>query len=300
MPRAGDMLGLALGMWAAVTGCQSPTRERDHARSDAIADVPASARSHPRIPIRGDASIVARAATTRGPPSVREPAHADPDAVITSLDDIAPPIPDDVAVVFAGPSNVEACALTFDDGPSRENTPKILAVLRRLGVRATFFVEGRRVQRFPQLTRQIVEDGHEIASHGYSHRSFRSLWHNRIRDELVRTEAAIATSTGVRPRFVRPPFGRFPPSSMALFEQLGMEVVLWSVDSHDWELDDPVEIARVVRHESTNGSVILLHDRTPEAVRALPDIIRDLQTRNLMLVTISQLTWLAPYREPPE
>jgi peptidoglycan-N-acetylglucosamine deacetylase len=191
--------------------------------------------------------------------------------------------------VFYGDTSRRAVALTFDDGPSRENTPRILDVLAAHDVRVTFFVLGGRVDKMPDLVARIDAEGHEIGNHTWSHPSMRSLWPSALRDELESTNARVAEITGKRPTLVRPPFGRYPPSALPVFAELGLDAILWSVDSLDWDDDDPQAIARTVVRGATPGSIILLHDRTSATVKALPDIIRGLRQRGFEIVPVSSI-----------
>ncbi|TPV96956.1 MAG: polysaccharide deacetylase family protein [Myxococcales bacterium FL481] len=198
------------------------------------------------------------------------------------------------APVYFGPRDRPRLALTFDDGPSGRATVRILQVLRQLDVRATFFVEGRRVKRDPALTRRIVAGGHQIANHAHTHRSFRSLFPSEIVDELTRTQAAIAKATGVEPGFVRPPFGRFAPSAVPLIAGVGLRVVLWDVDSGDWHRD-PLQIVRGVVRQVRPGSIVLMHDRKPQTAVALPDLVSALRRRGYTFVTVAELLGSSPY-----
>ncbi len=191
--------------------------------------------------------------------------------------------------VFAGPGEGRRVALTFDDGPSVENTPSVLRALRDAKAPATFFVLGERAERMPALLAAIADDGHEIGNHGYSHTSMRSLWQSQIRDEVCRTHRAVEDATGRAPVLLRPPFGRYAPSAVPLLGGLGYDIVLWSVDAHDWNSDDPSALARSVVEAARPGSIILMHD--PEAItaRAVPLIIDGLRRRGFELVPASAL-----------
>ena len=204
--------------------------------------------------------------------------------------------PERAREIFYGDTSRRSVALTFDDGPSRENTPRILSTLAAHDVRATFFVLGGRADRMPDLISRIHAGGHELGNHTWSHPSMRSLWPSALRDELESTNDRIEQITGERPAFVRPPFGRYPPSALPVFAELGLDAVLWSVDSLDWDQDDPLEIARTVIKRVTPGSIVLLHDRTAATVHALPEIIRGLRQRGFEIVPVSEL--IAPTQSP--
>lgn len=212
---------------------------------------------------------------------------------------IAPaPAPDDRcrggAVIYHGDTSRPRIALSFDDGPSPTVTPGVLEVLREHGVRATFFVLGDPADRYPDTLRAIVAAGHELGNHGWSHTSFRSLFPSQIEAELDRTADRIEALGGARPRLVRPPFGRFPESSVALAARRGEDFVLWSVDGGDTERSadagrSALDIANEVVRSAEPGAIVLLHDRNPTTLRALPLILGGLDRRGLEVVPVSEL-----------
>jgi peptidoglycan/xylan/chitin deacetylase (PgdA/CDA1 family)/sulfur carrier protein ThiS len=182
-------------------------------------------------------------------------------------------------------------ALTFDDGPWPGTTRAVLAILRRMHVRATFFVVGSRVQRAPRLVRAIVRDGHAIGNHSWSHPmrpAFRRLPPARLRTELERTNEALAR-LGVRPALFRPPGGSVDGRVVATALQLGMRTVLWDVDPEDWAGGSPAALAAAVLREVRPGSIVLLHDGGGDGwttVRALPAIVRGIRRMGLRLVPL--------------
>jgi peptidoglycan/xylan/chitin deacetylase (PgdA/CDA1 family) len=199
-----------------------------------------------------------------------------------------PPQPPAVRVIFQGPSDANRIALTFDDGPSAELTPRVLDVLQHYDVHSTFFVLGRRAGQNPDVLRRIASEGHELGSHGWSHRSFRGLFHSQIREELADTAALIEEASGGRPRLLRPPFGTYADSATTIFEDMGLDVVLWTIDSRDWD-DDPAKTVETIVRKARPGSIVLLHDSEVATLRALPQIIGSLQSRGFELVTVSEL-----------
>jgi peptidoglycan/xylan/chitin deacetylase (PgdA/CDA1 family) len=215
--------------------------------------------------------------------------RSSPAEVERSLEPEPEPEPEPAREIFYGDTTRRRVALTFDDGPSRENTPRILDVLAAHDVHVTFFVLGNRVDKMPDLVARIDDEGHEIGNHTWSHPSMRSLWPSALREELESTNARVAEITGKRPTLVRPPFGRYPPSALPVFAELGLDAVLWSVDSLDWDAEDPQVIAARVVRRATPGSIILLHDRTSATVKALPEIIRGLRQRGFEIVPVSSM-----------
>lgn len=163
--------------------------------------------------------------------------------------------------LFGGRAVGDRVALTFDDGPDPVATPRVLACLAELDVRATFFVLGSRVVEHPSVLRQVAEAGHDVAVHGWTHRPhlLQTPW--GIPREMARTVEAITSVTGRRARFWRPPNGIPTTSGLLAARRLGLRPVLWSVDGHDWAASaTPGSIAARVIRGLAPGSVVLLHD----------------------------------------
>ena len=126
-------------------------------------------------------------------------------------------------------------ALTFDDGPNPLWTPRLLDLLSRRGVRATFFLVGSRAQSHPALVRQILAAGHCIGNHSWSHRNLAMAPSSTIEDQLSRTNQTLAEITGAPPRFFRPPYGARRPATLAIARRLGLTPVLWNAMTSDWK-----------------------------------------------------------------
>jgi len=192
------------------------------------------------------------------------------------------------------PTDRPAVALTFDDGPDPRYTEAFLAALE--GAQATFFVLGESVERWPYLARAIVEAGHEIAVHGYSHRTMtRTLPLATLRD-LRKARRAIIEATGVTPGFYRPAYGRFNLVSWIEASRLGLRRTLWTAGARDWESQStPGQITQRILSAAEPGAIFLLHDADgdPGAPRntlaAIPGILTGLSERALRTVTLSDL-----------
>jgi peptidoglycan/xylan/chitin deacetylase (PgdA/CDA1 family) len=186
-----------------------------------------------------------------------------------------------------------AVALTFDDGPSPQYTPLILATLRRLHVHATFFVIGYLAQADPALVREELKLGMEVGNHSYNHPEvppFGELAPRVMRDEIA-VSANILSAIGIRPTLFRPPGGSFSPTLLRTVSALGERVVLWSVDPTDWTLGiSSRQIVSSVLSAVRPGSIVILHDGGGDrsaTLAALPAIVRGIRARGLRLVTLA-------------
>lgn len=176
-------------------------------------------------------------------------------------------------------------SLTFDDGPNPTWTPQVLDILDRYGVKGTFFVTGSQVARHPALARQIVQRGHSIANHTWSHPKLTGLSSRPLTDELAGTLNAVRDATGYVVSCARPPYGSTNANVNNTMAALGMRPALWSVDTRDWRRPGVGEIVRSALSVGNDG-VILFHDGggdRSQTVAALPQIIENLQARGIAL-----------------
>jgi len=183
-------------------------------------------------------------------------------------------------------------ALTFDDGPHPEHTVALLDLLAAEGVQATFFVVGTEVARHPSIARRIVEDGHQIANHSYNHPDYRDLSYQEIRTDIERSQDIIEDATGVRPDWIRPPYGLTDASVYSVIGDKDLMIAHWTVDPTDWRIPGPRVIRNRVVANSYPGAVILLHDgggNRTQTVRATRGIIRELRAADYEFVTVERL-----------
>jgi len=163
------------------------------------------------------------------------------------------------------------CALTFDDGPNPRLTPKLLTLLDKHRVPATFFVLGKYATENPTLMKEIAGANHAIGNHTYAHPSVLFFSQRQIMDELNRCKDAVALATGQNMSIVRPPFGFRGPQFHSVVRKMGFsKVVMWSVSGRDWR---PQPASRVIQRIQTakSGDIVLLHDgdyRAPNADRS--------------------------------
>jgi peptidoglycan/xylan/chitin deacetylase (PgdA/CDA1 family) len=187
-----------------------------------------------------------------------------------------------------GPTASKRVALTFDDGPD-SLTPRYLELLDDLGVPATFFVCGNRAEKQPEVVREYLRRGHQVASHGYDHTSFPKLSRRELLDQLSKTEAAIGGQISGR-AWVRPPHGALDAMSLITTRGAGYVVALWSLDSQDYTDKDPSSLAeRCGPRNVRPGDVILFHEGQEWTLEALPRIVTGLQASGLECVTMYDL-----------
>jgi peptidoglycan/xylan/chitin deacetylase (PgdA/CDA1 family) len=205
-----------------------------------------------------------------------------------------------VDALVRGPRGARGVALTFDDGPHPRWTPRILEILARRGVRATFFVVGRKVDDHPEVLRAIVEAGHGVGLHSYAHdRLFAMRTERRVRDDLERGMAVLERVLGRAPTLFRPPIGHTNPRIARVVDALGLVVVGWTLGGRDGLASArPDDVVARVRRDLRDGAIVLLHDapergdREPAAVRALPAILDAMAAGGLEAVPVER--WVEP------
>lgn len=173
-------------------------------------------------------------------------------------------------------------ALTFDDGPHPDTTPWLLEELETHGLRATFFVIGRQVERFPELAQRIADEGHDLANHTYDHPDLRHLGDEAVATQLRVSNEIIAATTGVTPRWFRPPFGATSDRVRAQVDAHGMTEVIWSIDTHDWRSSVTEADVVAAMTSAEDGDVVLAHDRgRPNTPGAIAAVAADFEARQL-------------------
>jgi peptidoglycan/xylan/chitin deacetylase (PgdA/CDA1 family) len=192
------------------------------------------------------------------------------------------------------PGDEPVVSLTFDDGPNPRATPRILDVLRRERVRATFFVLGRHAERWPEIVRRAALEGHQLGNHGYFHRKLHRRTPAYVRDDLTRGTEQIVRASGVRPRHFRAPHGFRSPWVTPIASSLGQRTVGWSLGVWDSARPGADAIAYRALEGMQAGSILLLHDGDgydPDGDRlqtaeALPAIIEGLRGRGFRFTTL--------------
>ncbi len=196
--------------------------------------------------------------------------------------------------VSAAPSKESApkIALTFDDGPSAQYTGEILDILQKYGVKATFFIIGVNAEKYPELLRRTIAEGHEIGNHTYSHPHLQKMDTSTLADELMHADSILQKLAGVSPTLFRPPEGVVNTSVKAAAAEGGYRLVLWTIDTRDWALNNTDNIIRLVDEKASDGDIILFHDwiagKSPTPA-ALEILIPRLKEKGFEFVKVSDL-----------
>lgn len=200
------------------------------------------------------------------------------------------------APLYGGNPLLPEVALTFDDGPEPGSTPQIVAILKRFGVNATFFCVGLHAHWFPDLVRQEYANGNLVEDHTWTHADLQLLKPDDVAKQLTSTADEIQQLTGTMPTLFRPPYGFFNWPIFAQAHRMAFSSILWNVAPMDWLAPGTDVIIKRVLSATRNGSIILLHDGSPDdrldrsqTVAALPAIITGLRQRGFRFVTVEQM-----------
>lgn len=185
-------------------------------------------------------------------------------------------------------TNVEKkkIALTFDDGPHPKYTPEMLDGLKERNVKATFFLLGEEVEKYPEIVKQMHDDGHLIGNHSYKHEQLSKLSMEQACQQVSRTNELIYDITGEYPAFLRPPFGDWHDN---LDCKVNMVEVLWDVDTLDWSSQNHAQIVDKVMKNIKENDIILMHDGYETSVTAAMEIIDTLKKQGYEFVTVDEL-----------
>jgi peptidoglycan/xylan/chitin deacetylase (PgdA/CDA1 family) len=196
--------------------------------------------------------------------------------------------------IIHGDTRTRTLALTFDDGPHPDYTPKLLAILKEHGVPGTFFLVGHMAQKYPDLVKMEFEAGHNIANHTYHHVNLTKIPIEDVAVEIKACGEVLRTITGRSPHLFRPPGGDYNPDVARIVEALGYTLVLWTDDPGDYASpgEDIIE-SRLLR-DISNGGILLLHDGIQETLDLLPGIITEMKKSGYRFVTIDKMIETLP------
>ena len=185
-------------------------------------------------------------------------------------------------------------SLTFDDGPN-ENTLAILDILKKNNVQATFFCIGKNIEKHPEILKRIMEEGHTVGNHSYSHSNFFDFYRkNRLVEEIQKTDALIESISRKKPQFFRPPYGVTNPSIRRALEVTKHKVIGWNIRSLDGIIKDEKIIFDRIKKRIAPGGIVLLHD-TSHTMRVLERLMLYLEENEYKVVSIEALLKIKAY-----
>ncbi|MBN2712392.1 MAG: polysaccharide deacetylase family protein [Planctomycetes bacterium] len=180
-------------------------------------------------------------------------------------------------------------ALTFDDGPCGQ-TQALLDLFKKEGVKATFFVKGKNAAGWAEMSKKIVDAGHELGNHSYTHANLTKLDEEGVRKEIEQTQKEIKEKVGVELKVFRAPFLAFNDTVWKVLAENKLPAINCSADTRDWDKATTVEqIVERATSKTEGGTVILMHGWSKNTLQALPEIIKKLKEKGLQFVTVSEL-----------
>ncbi len=196
---------------------------------------------------------------------------------------------DRVLSFWRGDPTRKEIALTFDDGPHPPFTQRLLALLKQLNIKATFFLVGKKVDQAPEVVALIARDGHEVGNHTYHHLNLDKMTQEQVKTEIRLGNEAIRRACGSTPIVFRPPGGHHLPHILRAAAELGMTVALWTDDPADFANPGADVIVTRILAQIGSGSDILLHDGVEQTLEMLPDLVATLRRDGYRFVTMSEM-----------
>ena len=186
-------------------------------------------------------------------------------------------------------------SLSFDAAWGNEDTQQLIDILGRYNIKATFFVVGEWVDKYPESVKALSDAGHEIMNHSNNHAHYTKLSSEKIIDDINACNDKIENVTGVRPTLFRPPYGDYNDNVISTVKGMGMYSIQWDVDSLDWKDISAKEIQKRVLTRVKPGSIVLFHNAAKNTPEALPGIIEGLIQQGYSFLPISQMIYTGDY-----
>ena len=177
-------------------------------------------------------------------------------------------------------------AFSFDDGPSRKNTEKILKALDKNNARATFFMLGQNAKYYPDLVKKVEESGNEIAGHSWNHPLLTNLGKKGVKKQMSQMNEAIASVTGSDVGLLRPPYGSI---NRTVKNTVKDPLILWSIDTLDWKTLNADKTAAAILKQAKDGDIILMHDIHAPTAEAVKKVLPKLEKKGFQVCTVSEL-----------
>ena len=191
--------------------------------------------------------------------------------------------------IYCVQRDYKVCSLTFDAAWGNEDTQQLIDILGQYNVKATFFVVGEWVDKYPESVKALSDAGHEVMCHSNDHAHFNSLSADQIVTDITACSEKIKSVTGVAPTLFRPPFGEYDDHVVTTVRGMGLEIIQWDVDSLDWKDYDAPTITDRVTSRVSPGSIILFHNAALHTPEALPSILEYLIGQGYQIVPVSEL-----------
>ncbi|GAB6137599.1 polysaccharide deacetylase family protein [Halanaerobaculum tunisiense] len=189
---------------------------------------------------------------------------------------------------YQGPTDQQVASLTINVAWGQEYIPELLDILDEYDVKATFFFVGTWVEKYPELTQEIKQRGHELGNHGFEHLHPKQLSKEELKDLILDNQKLIQQIADYKTDLFAPPYGEVDDRVAKIASEIGYKTIMWSVDTIDWQRPQPEVIIQRVTDKIKPGGIILLHPTQP-TVKALPQIITRLREQGYQLETVSQL-----------
>ena len=199
--------------------------------------------------------------------------------------------------IYAVNRDDKKISITFDAAWGNTDTDELIEILREGGIKATFFVTGEWVDKFPEDIKKFFDEGHEIQNHSDKHPHPRKIGINELIEDTRNCGIKIEEVTGVAPTLYRAPYGEYNDKVVTTIEGMGYKFIQWSVDSIDWkDLEKDKMVNRIVSRTENGGEILLFHNDRPNTMAALPEIIEKLKEKGFEFVTVSELIYKSDYR----
>lgn len=187
-------------------------------------------------------------------------------------------------------TNEKVVALSYDDGPEPATTLPLLEVLRKYNTKACFFCIGHKAEQFPEIIRQIVDEGHEIGNHSYGHEATFPLYgKKKMKDDLLKAQQILEQASGRQVRLFRPPFGVTNPTMGSVVKELGWTTIGWSTRSLDTQAQTADKVLRRIKRKLKPGVIILLHDRMPFCAELTEKLLGYLRENGYKAVSLNDV-----------
>ncbi len=197
--------------------------------------------------------------------------------------------------IYSVQTDENKLAISFDAAWGADKTRDVMAVCESYNVKATFFLVGFWIDKYPEMVKEIYNRGFEIGIHSSTHPDMTKLSKSKIREELYNNMVQIKELTGFTPRLFRPPYGYYNNNLIDVCEDLGLSCIEWSVDSLDWKGLSASEIAGRVTSKSNNGSIVLFHNNSDNIISGLKMVLEYYRLNNMKVVPIGEMIYYGSF-----